>query len=218
MIDAITKQIADIDSKMIAQMSTSTRNEDIRIALLISGMGFVLHLLSWQKLEILEISVFMIRFRPIAGSCNQFINRQASLWTAIFPNMVSPHIRSMIIEVAHVIIRTRQDSKLKKNFFTELKREDRCGFAGQKGSVHALSFANPLRILQGWFDRKDKEYQAPYYAFGTSMILEEMIAIIIKAEYEVRKMNTLKAVKESTFYLEYFMAISALHIIESKDF
>jgi transposase len=45
----------------------------------------------------------------------------------------SPHIRSMIIEVAHAIIRTRQDTKLKK-FFLRIKAR-----RGTKIGVVALS-------------------------------------------------------------------------------
>jgi transposase len=52
----------------------------------------------------------------------------------------SPHIRSMIIDVAHAIIRTKRDSKLKKFFLRVNARRLRMALIASYGTVIASDF------------------------------------------------------------------------------
>jgi transposase len=108
-IDTMTKQIAKIDSKISSQLST--RNEDMRIALSMPGMGFVS-----ASTILAEIGDFRDFSSPdkLAAYCGLVPSVYQSAGKLINGHITkhgSPHVRSMIIEVAHAIIRTKRDSK-----------------------------------------------------------------------------------------------------------
>ena len=188
MIDAITKQIVEIDSQISDQLST--RNEDMRIALSMPGMGFVS-----ASTILAEIGDFRDFSSPdkLAAYCGLVPSVYQSAGKLINGHITkhgSPHIRSMIIEVAHAIIRTRRDTKLKK-FFLRIKarRGTKIGVVALARKVLCILYH--LLIHQETYHddllgkpRKIKHLSA--YS-TTSMSLDEMIKTIIKAGYEVRK-------------------------------
>jgi transposase len=192
MIDAITKQIAEIDSKILDLLSS--RNEDMRIALSMPGMGFVS-----ASTILAEIGDFRDFSSPdkLAAYCGLVPSVYQSAGKLINGHITkhgSPHIRSMIIEVAHAIIRTRRDTKLKK-FFLRIKAR-----RGLKIGVVALArkvlcILYHLLIHQETYHddcgepRKIKHYSA---CSTTSMSLDEMIKTIIKAGYEVKRNECLE--------------------------
>ena len=188
MIDAITKQIVEIDSKISDQLST--RNEDMRIALSMPGMGFVSA--STILAEIGDFRDFSSA-NKLAAYCGLVPSVYQSAGKLINGHITkhgSPHIRSMIIEVAHAIIRTRRDTKLKK-FFLRIKAR-----RGTKIGVVALA-RKVLCILYHLLIHQETYHDdllgkprkiKPISAYSTiSMSLDEMIKTIIKAGYEVRK-------------------------------
>jgi transposase len=193
MIDAITKQIVEIDSKISDQLST--RNEDMRIALSMPGMGFVS-----ASTILAEIGDFRDFSSPdkLAAYCGLVPSVYQSAGKLINGHITkhgSPHIRSMIIEVAHAIIRTRRDTKLKK-FFLRIKarRGTKIGVVALARKVLCILYH--LLIHQEIYHddllgkpRKIKHLSA--YS-TTSMSLDEMIKTIIKAGYEVRKTEYLE--------------------------
>lgn len=188
MIDAITKQIVEIDSKISDQLST--RNEDMRIALSMPGMGFVS-----ASTILAEIGDFRDFSSPdkLAAYCGLVPSVYQSAGKLINGHITkhgSPHIRSMIIEVAHAIIRTRRDTKLKK-FFLRIKarRGTKIGVVALARKVLCILYH--LLIHQETYHddllgkpRKIKQISA---CSTISMSLDEMIKTIIKAGYEVRK-------------------------------
>ena len=188
MIDAITKQIAEIDAKISDQLST--RNDDMRIALSMPGMGFVS-----ASTILAEIGDFRDFSSPdkLAAYCGLVPSVYQSAGKLINGHITkhgSPHIRSMIIEVAHAIIRTRRDTKLRK-FFLRIKAR-RCTKIGVVALARkVLCILYHLLIHQEIYQddslgktRNIKHIRA--YS-TTSMSLDEMIKTIIKAGYEVRK-------------------------------
>lgn len=188
MIDSLTKQIAEIDSKISDQLST--RNEDMRIALSMPGMGFVS-----ASTILAEIGDFRDFSSPdkLAAYCGLVPSVYQSAGKLINGHITkhgSPHIRSMIIEVAHAIIRTRRNTKLKK-FFLRIKAR-----RGTKIGVVALA-RKVLCILYHLLIHREL-YQDDLIGkprciknfrphSKTSMSLDEMINTIIKAGYEVRR-------------------------------
>ncbi len=155
MVDAITKQIAEIDSKILNQLST--RNEDMRIALSMPGMGFVS-----ASTILAEIGDFRDFSSPdkLAAYCGLVPSVYQSAGKLINGHITkhgSPHIRSMIIEVAHAIIRTStcyypDEARLKtQKVLPESqgkkrhKNWRRC--SSEKGTVHTLSPADQSRTL-----------------------------------------------------------------------
>jgi transposase len=188
MIDAITKQIAEIDSKISGQLSI--RNDDMRIALSIPGMGFVS-----ASTILAEIGDFRDFSSPdkLAAYCGMVPSVYQSAGKLINGHITkhgSPHIRSMMIEVAHAIVRTRQDTKLKR-FFLRIKAR-----RGLKIGVVALArkvlcILYHLLIHQELYHDellgKPRSVRHSSASQITSMSLDEMIKTIIKAGYEVRR-------------------------------
>jgi transposase len=188
MIDAITKQIEEIDAMISDQISL--RNEDMRIALSIPGMGFIS-----ASTILAEIGDFRDFSSPnkLAAYCGLVPSVYQSAGKLINGHITkhgSPHIRSMIIEVAHAIVRTKRNSMLKK-FFLKIKAR-----RGIKIGVVALA-RKVLCILYHLLTNQET-YQddllgkpRSFKHFGAhstiSMSLDEMIRTIINAGYEVRR-------------------------------
>ena len=193
MIDAITKQIVEIDAKISDQISS--RNEDMRIALSMPGMGVVS-----ASTILAEVGDFRDFSSPekLADYCGLVPSVYQSAGKQINGHITkhgSPHIRSMIIEVAHAIIRTKRNSRLKK-FFLRVKAR-----RGMKIGVVALArkvlcILYHLLISQETYqdDSLSKPRSVRYSNVqSTSMSLDEMIKTIIKAGYEVKKNEYLEA-------------------------
>jgi transposase len=190
MIDAITKQITEIDSKI--SYLISSRNEDMRIALSIPGMGFVS-----ASTILAEIGDFKDFSSPdkLAAYCGLVPSVYQSAGKLINGHITkhgSPHIRSMIIEVAHAIIRTKRDSKLKK-FFLRVRARRGTKIAVVALARKVLCILYHLLIRQEFYQDgllgKRRHIKHPSECSTTSMSLEEMIRTIIKAGYEVRRIE-----------------------------
>ncbi len=64
----------------------------------------------------------------------------------------SPHIRRIIIEVAHAIILTKETLETQEVLLkdkSKKRRKNRYRRSCEKGAVHTLSFAGPSRTLPG---------------------------------------------------------------------
>lgn len=188
MIDAITKQVAEIDAMISDHISS--RNEDMRIALSMPGMGFVS-----ASTILAEIGDFRDFSSPdkLAAYCGLVPSVYQSAGKLINGHITkhgSPHIRSMIIEVAHAIIRTRRDTRLKK-FFLRIKarRGTKIGVVALARKVLCILYH--LLIHQETYHDdllgKPRTIKHPSAHSVISMSLDEMIKTIIKAGYEVRK-------------------------------
>jgi transposase len=188
MIDAITKEIAEIDAKISDQLSI--RNEDMRIALSMPGMGFVS-----ASTILAEIGNFRDFSSPdkLAAYCGLVPSVYQSAGKLINGHITkhgSPHIRSMIIEVAHAIIRTRRDTKLKRFFLRiKVRRGTKIGVVALARKVLCILYH--LLIHQELYHDdllgKPRSIRHSSACSTTSMSLDEMIKTIIKAGYEVRR-------------------------------
>jgi transposase len=188
MIDAITKQIEEIDAMISDQIFS--RNEDMRIALSMPGMGFVS-----ASTILAEIGDFRDFSSPnkLAAYCGLVPSVYQSAGKLINGHITkhgSPHIRSMIIEVAHAIIRTKRDSKLKK-FFLRIKarRGAKIGVVALARKVLCILYH--LLISQETYQDdlpgKPRSNKHSSVHSRISMSLDEMIRTIINAGYEVRR-------------------------------
>jgi transposase len=188
MIDSITKQIEEIDAMISDQIFS--RNEDMRIALSMPGMGFVS-----ASTILAEIGDFRDFSSPnkLAAYCGLVPSVYQSAGKLINGHITkhgSPHIRSMIIEVAHAIIRTKWNSKLKK-FFLRIKarRGAKIGVVALARKVLCILYH--LLISQETYQDdllgKPRSNKHSSVHSTISMSLDEMIRTIIKAGYEVRR-------------------------------
>src|SRR5512137_1408431 len=187
MIDAVTKQIEEIDAKISDQISL--RNEDMRIALSVPGMGFISA--STILAEIGDFRDFSSA-NALAAYCGLVPSVYQSAGKLINGHITkhgSPHIRRIIIEVAHAIILTKKLSKLKK-FFLRIKarRGAKIGIVALARKVLCILYHLLVRgeLYQDDLLSKPRCIN-PRLHPKTAMDLDEMIRTIIKAGYEVRK-------------------------------
>jgi transposase len=192
-IDTLTKQIAEIDAKISGLISL--RKEDLRIALSMPGMGIIS-----ASTILAEIGDFRDFSSPdkLAAYCGLVPSVYQSAGKLINGHITkhgSPHIRAMIIEVAHAIIRSKQNSRLKK-FFLRIKarRGTKIGVVALGRKVLCILFH--LIISQEFYQDEllSKPRTSKHISTHptTSMSLGEMIETIIKAGYEVRRNECLE--------------------------
>ncbi len=192
-IDAITRQIEEIDSKILEKISS--RSEDMKIALSMPGMGFISA--STILAEIGDFRDFSSA-NKLAAYCGLVPSVYQSAGKLINGHITkhgSPHIRGMIIEVAHAIIRTKRISKLKK-FFLRIKarRGAKIGIVALARKVLCILYH--LLINREFY--KDDLLEKPRSIKGSRihstevMSLDEMIKTIVRAGYEVRRIGSLE--------------------------
>jgi transposase len=194
MIDAVTKQILEIDAKISDQISS--RNEDMRIALSMPGMGFIS-----ASTILAEIGDFRDFRSPnkLAAYCGLVPSVYQSAGKLINGHITkhgSPHIRRMIVEVAHAIIRSKQNSKLKK-FFLRIKarRGTKIGVVALARKVLCILYHLLIsqEIYQDDLLSKPRCVRHSSVHSAASMSLDEMIRTIVKAGYVVRKNEYLES-------------------------
>jgi transposase len=188
-IDAITKQISEIDSKISDQLST--RNEDLKIALSMPGMGLIS-----ASTILAEIGDFRDFSSPnkLAAYCGlvpSVYQSAGKLLNGHITKHGSPHIRAMIVEVAHAIIRSKRNSRLKK-FFLRIKarRGTKIGVVALARKVLCILFhllINRELYQDDLLDKPRIIKHHPCLHSTVSMSLDEMIRTIIRAGYEVRR-------------------------------
>jgi len=193
-IDAVTKQIKEIDAKISDQISL--RNEDMKIAMSMPGMGFISA--STILAEIGEFRDFSSA-NKLAAYCGLVPSVYQSAGKLINGHITkhgSPHIRRIIIEVAHAIILTKRLSKLKK-FFLRIKarRGAKIGIVALARKVLCILYHLLVRreLYQDDLLNKPRRIKNPRQHPIDAMDLDEMIGIIIKAGYEVRKNDCLES-------------------------
>jgi transposase len=191
-IDAVAGQIAEIDVKVSELFS---RKDDLRIAMSMPGMGAISA--SSILAEIGDYNNFdspnkLAAYFGIVPSVYQSAGKQIN---GHITKHGSPHIRRMLVEVAHAIARTKSNSKLKR-FFLRIKAR-----RGSKIALVALA-RKILCILYHLLIKKEtyredgpfkpKSVKAVKGATQPSMSLDEMIQVICKAGYEVRSLTNLE--------------------------
>jgi transposase len=194
MIDAVTKQIEEIDAKISDQISL--RNEDMRIALSMPGMGFISA--STILAEIGDFRDFSSA-NKLAAYCGLVPSVYQSAGKLINGHITkhgSPHIRRIIVEVAHAIILTKRISKLKK-FFLRIKarRGAKIGIVALARKVLCILYHLLVRreLYQDDLLGKPRCIKNPRLHSTAAMDLDEMIRTIMKAGYEVRKNKCLES-------------------------
>ena len=194
-IDAITKNIAEIDANISNQIAI--RKEDMKIALSMPGMGFVS-----ASTILAEIGEFRDFSSPdkLAAYCGLVPSVYQSAGKLINGHITkhgSPHIRAMIVEVAHAIIGSNRNSRLKK-FFLRIKarRGTKIGVVALARKVLCILYHLLISRELYQDDLLDKPRSIKHYPCLHStvpMSLDEMIRAIIKAGYEVRRNEYLES-------------------------
>ena len=194
MIDAVTKQIEEIDAKISGQISL--RNEDMRIALSMPGMGFISA--STILAEIGDFRDFSSanKLAAYCGLVPSVYQSAGKLINGHITKHCSPHIRRIIIEMAHAIILTKKLSKLKKFFLrVKARRGAKIGIVALARKVLCILYHLLVRreLYQDDLLSKPRCIKNPRLHLKTAMDLDEMIRTIMKAGYEVRKNECLES-------------------------
>ena len=193
-IDVLTRQIKEIDAKISDQISL--RNEDMKIALSMPGMGFISA--STILAEIGDFRDFSSA-NKLAAYCGLVPSVYQSAGKLINGHITkhgSPHIRRIIIEVAHAIILTKKLSKLKK-FFLRIKarRGAKIGIVALARKVLCILYHLLIRreFYQDDLLSEPRCIKNPRLNTIKAMDLDEMIRTIVRAGYEVRKNECLES-------------------------
>jgi transposase len=192
-IDAINKQIGEIDSK-ISEM-ISSRSEDMKIALSMPGMGFISA--STILAEIGDFRDFSSA-NKLAAYCGLVPSVYQSAGKLINGHITkhgSPHIRGMIIEVAHAIIQTKKPLKLKKFFMrVKARRGAKIGIVALARKVLCILYHLLMQreLYQDDLLKRPRAIKGSQMHSTEAMNLEDMIKTIIKAGYEVRRIDSME--------------------------
>ena len=104
----------------------------------------------------------------------------------------SGHIRRILVEVAHVVARTKGRSKL-KNFFLRIQAKKGTNIAAVALARKVLCIVHHLLTEQEMYqeEERDKDDEVEYLRIPKQMMsLDDMIRYVAKAGYEVRKRTT----------------------------
>jgi transposase len=188
MIDSITKQIIELDSKISGLISS--RKEDLRIALSMPGMGIISA--STILAEIGDVRDFSSpeKLAAYCGLVPSVYQSAGKLINGHITKHGSPHIRAMLTEVAHAIMRSKQNSRLKK-FFLRIKarRGVKIGVVALARKVLCILYHLLMcqELYQDELLSKSRSFKHLGVHSAISMSIDEMIETIIKAGYEVRR-------------------------------
>lgn len=191
-IDAVARQIAEIDAKVSELFS---RKDDLRIAMSMPGMGVISA--STILGEIGDYNNFdspnkLAAYFGIVPTVYQSAGKQIN---GHITKRGSPHIRRMLVEVAHAIARTKSNSKLKR-FFLRIKARRGSKIALVALARNILCILYHLLINRETYQEegpcKPKNIRGVRRATQPSMSLDEMIQVICKAGYEVRSLTNLE--------------------------
>lgn len=187
-VDFLGNEIASIDKQI--QDLISKRQEDLKIAMSIPGMGFTSA--STILAEIGSFADFKTgeRLAAYCGLVPSVYQSAGKLITGHITKHGSPHVRRMLIEVAHAISRTKADSKLKR-FYFRIKRRH-----GAKVAIVALArkvicILHHLIVNQEMFEDetapKSKRERPGRSSSMPELNIADAIQILIRAGYTVQK-------------------------------
>jgi len=187
-IDFLSKEIASIDKQI--QALIAGKQEDLKIAMSIPGMGIISA--TTILAEIGNFSDFKTgeQLAAYCGLVPSVYQSAGKLITGHITKRGSPHVRRMLIEVAHAISRTKADSKLKQFYFRIKSRH------GAKVAVVALTrkvicILHHLIVNREMFEdeatNKSKRIKPGRSSSSPGLIISDAIQILVRAGYVVQK-------------------------------
>jgi transposase len=187
-VDYLNGEIESIDTQI--QALISKRQGDLKIAMSIPGMGFTSA--STILAEIGNFKDFKTgeQLAAYCGLVPSVYQSAGKLITGHITKHGSPHVRRMLIEVAHAISRTKADSKLKRFYFRIKSRH------GAKVAIVALArkvicILHHLIVNQEMFvdetANKSKREKPGRSSSSPELIIADAIQILVRAGYLVQK-------------------------------
>lgn len=187
-VNFFSREIALIDSQI--QVLIAKRQEDLKIAMSIPGMGMTSASTILAEIGNFEDFKTGDKLAAYCGLVPSVYQSAGKLITGHITKHGSPHVRRMLIEVAHAISRTKADSKLKRFYFRIKSRH------GAKVAIVALArkiicILHHLIVNREMFVdeamSKPKRNKLGEYSSSPMLIIADAIQILSKAGYVVQK-------------------------------
>jgi transposase len=186
-IDAIQKNIEELESEIRKRIAPLRRN--MAIVMSVPGIGFIS-----AAVILAEIGNFndFDKAEQLAAWCGlvpSVYNSADKNYTGSITKQGSGHIRRILVEVAHVVARTKGRSKL-KNFFLRIQAKKGTNIAAVALARKVLCIVHHLLIVQEMYQEEERDIhdEVEYLRIPNQMMsLDDMIRYVAKAGYEVRK-------------------------------
>lgn len=186
-IDSIQKNIDELESEIRKRIAPLRK--DMAIVMSVPGIGFISAVVILAEI----------------GNYNDFNKaEQLAAWCGLVPSVYqsadkiymgsitkqgSGHIRRILVEVAHVVARTKGRSKL-KSFFLRIKAKKGTNIAAVALARKVLCVLHHLLTVQEMYQEEEKDGDAELEDPNIPrqrISLDDMIRRVIKAGYEVQK-------------------------------
>ena len=189
LIDEVSAEIEKVYGEI--QRRSANFKEDLKIVISMPGMGFTSASVIVSEIgdyRDFQTSEQIAAYFGIVPSVYQSADK---LNTGAITKHGSPHLRRMLIEVAHAIVRSKTDSKLKR-FFIRIKARRGTKIAIVALARKVLCILHHLLIHREEYQEdgvlKSKRLNINHGTVAHETSLDEMIQILIKAGYTVEKM------------------------------
>jgi transposase len=186
-IDAIQKNIEELESEIRKRIAPLRK--DMAIVMSVPGIGFIS-----AAVILAEIGNYndFDKAEKLAAWCGlvpSVYNSADKNYTGSITKQGSRHIRRILVEVAHVIARTKGRSKL-KSFFLRIQAKKGTNIAAVALARKVLCIVHHLLTMQEMYQEEERDMDAEVEdlrILSLSGSLDHMIRYLTKAGYEVRK-------------------------------
>jgi transposase len=186
-IDAIQKNIEELESEIRKRIAPLRK--DMAIVMSVPGIGFIS-----AAVILAEIGNYndFDKAEKLAAWCGlvpSVYNSADKNYTGSITKQGSRHIRRILVEVAHVIARTKGRSKL-KSFFLRIQAKKGTNIAAVALARKVLCIVHHLLTMQEMYQEEERDMDAEVEdlrILSLSGSLDHMIQYLTKAGYEVRK-------------------------------
>jgi transposase len=186
-IDAIQKNIEELESEIRRRIAPLRKN--LAIVMSVPGIGFIS-----AAVILAEIGNYndFDKAEKLAAWCGlvpSVYNSADKNYTGSITKQGSRHIRRILVEVAHVIARTKGRSKL-KSFFLRIQAKKGTNIAAVALARKVLCIVHHLLTMQEMYQEEERDMDAEVEdlrILSLSGSLDHMIQYLTKAGYEVRK-------------------------------
>jgi transposase len=190
LIGSIQRRIDELDREIKNRIAS--REEDLRIAMSIPGIGFTSAVTILAEIGDFKDFAKAEQLAAWSGLVPSVYQSADKLVTGSITKHGSRHIRWILVEVAQAIARTNK-SKLKR-FFRRVQVKKGYNVAAVALARKVLCILYHLLMNREMYREDDitktKSIDIDLSSLSTKLGFEEMIRVLVKAGYEIRKTNS----------------------------
>jgi transposase len=190
LIGSIQRRIDELDREIKNRIAS--REEDLRIAMSIPGIGFTSAVTILAEIGDFKDFAKAEQLAAWSGLVPSVYQSADKLVTGSITKHGSRHIRWILVEVAQAIARTNK-SKLKR-FFRRVQVKKGYNVAAVALARKVLCILYHLLMNREMYQEdevtKTKSIDIDLSSLSTKLGFEEMIRVLVKAGYEIRKTNS----------------------------